>query len=55
MDHVPGVSTATRSKSAESVANLKVLYPAERAYFQESDRYSVDAAEIGFDPERGNR
>ena len=44
-----------RSKQGEAKANLKALFTAQRAYFQEKDRYSPYINEIGFTPERGNR
>jgi hypothetical protein len=44
-----------RSKQAEVKANLKNFYTAQKAFFQEKDRYGQTFAEIGFDPERGTR
>jgi type IV pilus assembly protein PilA len=44
-----------RSKQSEAKANLKAMYTAEKAYFQEKDTYSASVATIGFAPERGNR
>ncbi len=44
-----------RSKQSEAKANLKALFTAEKAFFQEKDRYSTLVGEVGFDPERGNR
>jgi type IV pilus assembly protein PilA len=40
---------------SEALANLKGIYAAERAYFDEVETYTEDATEIGFIPERGNR
>jgi type IV pilus assembly protein PilA len=44
-----------RAKQAEVKANLRAAYTAEKAYFQEFDRYSSYVGAIGFSPERGNR
>jgi type IV pilus assembly protein PilA len=44
-----------RSKQGEVKANLKSLFTAQRAYFQEKDRYVENINDIGFGPERGNR
>lgn len=44
-----------RSKQSEAKANLKALYTAEKAYFQEKDTYNKLVGPIGFSPERGNR
>ena len=44
-----------RSKQSEAKANLKAMYTAEKAYFQEKDTFSPYVAIIGFAPERGNR
>ncbi len=44
-----------RSKQSEAKANLKALYTAEKAYFQEKDTYSPLVDDIGFSPERNNR
>jgi type IV pilus assembly protein PilA len=44
-----------RSKQSEARANLKALFGAEKAYFQEKDRYSSIVVEAGFAPERNNR
>src|SRR5512138_2962923 len=44
-----------RSKQSEAKANLKALYTAEKAYFQEKDTYDASVSKIGFAPERGNR
>jgi type IV pilus assembly protein PilA len=44
-----------RSKQSEAKANLKALFTAEKAYFQEKDKYSSLVGEIGFAPERNNR
>jgi type IV pilus assembly protein PilA len=44
-----------RSKQSEAKANLKAVFTAEKALFQEKDRYSANIGEIGFSPERNNR
>ena len=44
-----------RSKQSEAKANLKALYMAEKAYFQEKDTYDSNPSVVGFAPERGNR
>jgi len=44
-----------RSKQSEAKANLKALYTAEKAFFQEKDRYSTLVHVFGFSPERKNR
>jgi type IV pilus assembly protein PilA len=44
-----------RSKQSEARANLKAVFTAQRAFFQEKGRYSPVVTEIGFSPERGNR
>ena len=44
-----------RSKQSEVKANLKGLFTAEKAYYQEKDTYSSCIKKIGFSPERGNR
>ncbi len=44
-----------RSKQSEVKANLKALFTAETAYFQEKDTFSCNIRVIGFTPERGNR
>ena len=44
-----------RSKQGEVQANLKSLFTAQRAYFQEKDRYVENINDLGFGPERGNR
>jgi type IV pilus assembly protein PilA len=44
-----------RSKQSEAKASLKALFGAEKAYFQEHDRYSTLVVEAGFSPERNNR
>src|SRR5439155_12371974 len=43
------------SKQSEAKANLKALYMAEKAYFQEKDTYHSNPSVVGFAPERGNR
>jgi type IV pilus assembly protein PilA len=45
----------TWATTPEMKANLKALYASERSFWQETDRYSTDMAEVGFAPERGNR
>ena len=44
-----------RSKQSEAKANLKSAFTAEKAFFQEKDRYSPYVGEVGFSPERNNR
>ncbi len=44
-----------RSKQAEAKANLKSAWVAQKAFFQEKDRYGESFEEIGFQPEMGNR
>ena len=44
-----------RSKQSEAKANLKALFTAEKAFFQEKDRFSSLVGEVGFAPERNNR
>src|SRR5262249_33255941 len=44
-----------RSKQGEAKSNLKSLFTAQRAYFQEKDKYLETINDIGFGPERGNR
>lgn len=44
-----------RSKQSEAKANLKAMYTAQKAFYQEKDRYSTVVSEVGFTPERGNR
>src|SRR3954470_12632750 len=44
-----------RSKQSEAKANLKAIFTAEKAFFQEKDRYSSLTGEVGFSPERNNR
>jgi type IV pilus assembly protein PilA len=44
-----------RSKQSEAKANLKAIFTAEKALFQERDRFSPNIGEIGFSPERNNR
>jgi hypothetical protein len=43
------------SKQSECKANLKSAYTAQVVLMLEQDRYSAQAEEIGFQPERGNR
>jgi type IV pilus assembly protein PilA len=44
-----------RSKQSEAKANLKAMFTAEKAFYQEKDRFSSYVAEVGFAPERNNR
>jgi type IV pilus assembly protein PilA len=44
-----------RSKQSEAKANLKALFAAEKAFFQEHDRFSSVVVDAGFAPERNNR
>ena len=44
-----------RAKQSEARANLKALFTAEKAYYQEKDTYSNQIQGVGFSPERGNR
>jgi type IV pilus assembly protein PilA len=44
-----------RSKQSEAKANLKSMFTAEKAFFQEKDRYSAFVSEVGYIPERNNR
>jgi type IV pilus assembly protein PilA len=44
-----------RSKKGEARTNLKGIYSAEKAYFQEKDNYTSNFGILGFAPERGNR
>ncbi len=44
-----------RSKQSEVKANLKSVFTAEKAYYQEKDTYSPNINDVGFSPERGNR
>jgi type IV pilus assembly protein PilA len=44
-----------RSKQSEAKANLKAMFTAEKAFFQEKDRFSSFVGEVGFAPERNNR
>jgi type IV pilus assembly protein PilA len=45
----------TRSKQSEAKANLKAIFTAEKAFFQERKRFSSLTGEVGFEPERNNR
>lgn len=49
------VKFQARAKQNECKGNLKAVFTAQRAYFQETDRYSEDAQEIGFSPEHPRR
>jgi type IV pilus assembly protein PilA len=44
-----------RSKQSEAKANLKAVFTAQKAYFQEKDKFSSYTGDIGFSPERNNR
>jgi type IV pilus assembly protein PilA len=44
-----------RSKQSEAKANMKAMFTAEKAFFQEKDRFSSLVGEVGFSPERNNR
>lgn len=46
---------SARSKSAECKVNLKAAFTAQKSFYGEKDRYSLNPAEVGFEPERGNR
>src|SRR2546429_8242622 len=43
-----------RSKQSEAKANLKAIFTAQKAFFQEKDRFSTLTGEVGFEPERNN-
>jgi type IV pilus assembly protein PilA len=44
-----------RAKQSEAKANLKAVFTAQKALFQEKDRFSTLISEVGFEPERNNR
>lgn len=44
-----------RSRQSEAKANLKAMFTAELAYYQQNNTYSPLINAIGFTPERGNR
>src|SRR3954463_5467504 len=44
-----------KSKQSEAKSNLKALFTAEKAFFQEKDRYDTGVSFVGFSPERNNR
>ncbi|HYS10018.1 MAG TPA: prepilin-type N-terminal cleavage/methylation domain-containing protein [Myxococcales bacterium] len=44
-----------RSKQSEAKANLKAIFTAQKAFFQEKDRFSTLTGDVGFEPERNNR
>ncbi len=44
-----------RAKQSEAKANMKAMFTAEKAYFQEKDKFSTLVGEVGFSPERNNR
>ncbi|MHB8877146.1 MAG: fimbrial protein [Myxococcaceae bacterium] len=44
-----------RSKQNECKSNLRSLYTAERAYFQEKEAFTEQVSLAGFSPQRGNR
>lgn len=43
------------SKQGEAIANLKAMFNAEKAYYQEKDAYNTHINVVGFEPERNNR
>lgn len=45
----------TRVKQSEAKMNLKAIFTAERAFFQNNGQYTSAIDELGFAPERGNR
>jgi type IV pilus assembly protein PilA len=47
--------TCCGTSVSEAKANLKGLFTAQRALYQEKDVYSEDMNQIGFEPELGNR
>src|SRR5919108_6121202 len=49
------ITLQARAKQSEVKSNLKSAYVAEKAFFQEKDRYSSFVSDIGFAPERNNR
>ena len=53
--HISLFHNIPASRQSEARANLKALYTAAKAYFQEKDVYSTKVQTIGFSPERGNR
>jgi type IV pilus assembly protein PilA len=44
-----------RSKQAEVKANMKAVFTAQKAFYQEKDTFSNLVSIVGFSPERGNR
>ena len=44
-----------RSKQSEAKSNLKGIFTAQKAFYQERNRYDERVGVIGFAPERGNR
>ncbi|HUJ28296.1 MAG TPA: prepilin-type N-terminal cleavage/methylation domain-containing protein [Myxococcales bacterium] len=44
-----------RSKQSEAKANLKAIFTAQKAYYQEKDHFSSFTGDIGYEPERNNR
>ena len=44
-----------KSKQSEAKGNMKGIFTAQKAYFQEKSKYSSQVKTIGFQPERGNR
>src|SRR5256712_3551748 len=44
-----------QSKHSEAKANLKAISTAQKAFYQEKDRFSTLTGEVGFEPERNNR
>jgi len=50
-----GRPLAVHAKQSEVKANLRGMFVAEKAFFQEKDRYSSLVGEVGFAIERNNR
>ena len=44
-----------KSKQSEAKGNHKGIFTAQRAYYQEKQKYNASVKAIGFQPERGNR
>jgi len=45
----------SRSKQSEVKANLKSWFTAQKTFYSEKDRYSINGALTGFSPEKNNR
>src|SRR5437899_4670894 len=43
-----------RSKQSEAKANLKAIFTAQKAFYQEKDRFSTLTGEVYYEPERNN-